>query len=144
MYYFSVNQRPRFLYMTAQLDSLSSLMFGEHTTIAPPLHCKVFVGLGLKRGGEKQKNSDVGLKRKTHRPSAISIPREKGGNIEEKKGFNNPRGFSGKNGSLDGSTTGNGLLWVEALVGFLAGVKELGNEFDDRGNTVDPPTKTII
>ena len=37
----------------------------------------------------------------------------------------------------------NGLLWVEALVGFLAGVKELGNEFDDRGNKVEPPTKTI-
>ena len=55
MYYFSVNQRPRFLYMTAQLDSLSSLKFGEHTTIAPPLHCKVFVGLGLKRGGEAKK-----------------------------------------------------------------------------------------
>ena len=30
--------------MTAQLDSLSSLKF-------PPLHCRVFVGLGLKRGG---------------------------------------------------------------------------------------------
>lgn len=35
---------------------------------------------------------------------------------------------------MDGSTIGNGLIGVDALVGLFA-VEEVGDEFDDTGNT---------
>jgi hypothetical protein len=40
----------------------------------------------------------------------------------------------GKDGSLDSSTIGNSLIRVDALVGLLA-VEEVGNKFDDTGDT---------
>ena len=35
---------------------------------------------------------------------------------------------------MDGSTIGSDLVWVDALIEFLA-IKELGNEFGDTGDT---------
>jgi hypothetical protein len=55
-------------------------------------------------------------------------------NIEEKKVVSLLRGITRKNGSLDGSTISDGLVGVDAFVKFLA-VKEVGNEFDDTGDT---------
>ena len=55
-------------------------------------------------------------------------------NIEEKKVLSLLRGVTRKNGSLDGSTISNGLVGVDAPIRFLA-VKEVGNEFDDTGDT---------
>ena len=51
------------------------------------------------------------------------------GNIE-KKILILFRGVTGKDGSLDSSTIGNGLIRVNALVRLLA-VEEVGNKFDD-------------
>ena len=76
--------------------------------------------------------------------SAILIPREKGATSRRRRFSIFPEVSAERMAASTAAPQANGLLWVEALVGFLAGVKELGNEFDDRGNTVDPPTKTII
>ena len=75
--------------------------------------------------------------------SAISIPREKGATSRRRRFSIFPEASAERMAASTAAPQANGLLWVEALVGFLAGVKELGNEFDDRGNTVEPPTKTI-
>jgi hypothetical protein len=44
------------------------------------------------------------------------------------------RGVTRENGGLDGSTVGDGLIGVDALVGLLS-VEEVGDELDDTGNT---------
>jgi hypothetical protein len=57
----------------------------------------------------------------------------KRGNVE-KKISSLLRSVTGKDGSLDSSTIGNGLIRVDALVELLA-VKEVGNKFDDTRDT---------
>ena len=44
------------------------------------------------------------------------------------------RSITRKDRSLDGSAVGNSLIRIDALVWFLA-VKEVGDEFDDTGDT---------
>jgi hypothetical protein len=44
------------------------------------------------------------------------------------------RGLAGKDGSLDCGTIGNSLIRVDALVR-LFDLEEVGNEFDDTGDT---------
>ena len=67
-------------------------------------------------------------------PPAVSIPVERGGNVEDEKVLSLLRGVTGKDGSLDSSTIGNSLIRVDVLVRFLV-VKEVGNEFDDKRDT---------
>jgi hypothetical protein len=47
-----------------------------------------------------------------------------------------------KNDSLEGSAIGDGLVRVDALVGFLA-IEVIRHQLDDTGMRVEPPTKTI-
>jgi hypothetical protein len=57
-----------------------------------------------------------------------------GSNVEEKKAVSLLIDVTRKNGSLNGSTIGDGLVGVDALVKFFT-VKEVGNEFDDTRDT---------
>jgi hypothetical protein len=59
----------------------------------------------------------------------------KKGNVEEKI-LSLLRGITEKDGSLDGSTIGNGLNRVDALFGLLA-IEEVGNKFDNTSGTTD-------
>ena len=43
------------------------------------------------------------------------------------------RYVSGEDGGLDSGTVGNGLIWVDALVGLLA-IEEVRNELGNTGN----------
>jgi hypothetical protein len=53
------------------------------------------------------------------------------------------RGVIRKDGSLDCGTIGNSLVGADALAIRLFAVEEVGNEFDDTRQQVEPPTKTI-
>jgi hypothetical protein len=57
----------------------------------------------------------------------------KEGQLIEEKVLSLLRGVTRKNGSLDGSTIGNSLIRVDALVGLLA-VEEVQNKLNDTGN----------
>lgn len=64
----------------------------------------------------------------------MNIPKGKRSDIEEEQVLGLLGGVSGEDGSLDGSTVGNGLIGVDALVGLLA-VEEVGHELDNAGDT---------
>ena len=55
-------------------------------------------------------------------------------NIDEKNVLSLLGGLSAKNTTLDGSTVGNGLVWVDASVRLFA-VEEVLNELLDLGDT---------
>ena len=105
---------------------LSFVHLDKHTGLVVRI-CREDFGLYGRDGG-------VAPDKSSHDTTSRLNTEGKGGNIEEKKFFNILRGSTAKNGSMDGSTIGNGLVWVDALVGLLA-VKEVGNEFDDTGDT---------
>ncbi len=66
-------------------------------------------------------------------PPAVSIPVERGSDVEEKV-LGLLRGVTRKDGGLDGSAVRNSLIWVDGLVGLLA-VEEVGDELDDLWDT---------
>jgi NAD-specific glutamate dehydrogenase len=80
-------------------------------------------------------NSGVMLDEGGHDTSSSLNTKGKGGNIKEKKILSLLRGVTGgKDGSLDSSTIGDGLIRVDALLGLLA-VEEVGNKLDDTRDT---------
>ena len=82
-------------------------------------------------------NSGVTLDERGHDTSGSLDTEGNRGNVEEEKVSSLLRGVTGKDGSLDGSTIGNSLIRVDTLVRLLA-VEEVGNKFDDTGNTSGP------
>ena len=79
-------------------------------------------------------NGGVTLDESSHDTSYSLDTEGNRGNVEVEKVLSLLRGVTGKEGSLDGSTIGNSLLRVDAPVRLLA-VEEVGNKFDDTGNT---------
>ena len=79
-------------------------------------------------------NNGVTLDESSHNASSSLDTGGKRGNVEKEKVLCLLRGVTGKDSSLDGSTIGNSLIRVDALVGLLA-VEEVGNKLDDTRNT---------
>lgn len=52
------------------------------------------------------------------------------------------RSITLEDGGLDGGTVDDGLVRVDQLVGLLS-IEEVGDELDDSGIRVEPPTRTI-
>ena len=79
-------------------------------------------------------NGGVTLNESGHDTSGSLNTEGKRGNVEEEKVLSLLRSITRKDRSLDGSTIGNSLIRVNALVGLLA-IEEVGNKFDDTRNT---------
>jgi len=97
-------------------------------------HTRLVVGVGREDLGLLCWNGGVTLDESGHDTTSSLDTKGKRSNIKEKEVLSLLRGVTGKDGSLDGSTIGNGFVGVDALVGLLA-VEEVGNKLDDTGDT---------
>ena len=97
-------------------------------------HTRLVVGVGGEYFGLLRRDGGVTLDKSSHDTTSRLDTERKRGNIEEKKVLSLFRGVARKDGSLDGSTIGNGLVGVDALIGLLA-AEEVGDKFDDTGDT---------
>ena len=95
---------------------------------------RLIVGVCGEDFGLFRRNGGITFDKSSHDAASRLDTEGKRGNIEEKKVLSLLRSVAGQDGSLNGSTVRNGLIRIDALVGLLA-VEEIGNKFDDTGDT---------
>ena len=105
-------------------------------------HLDEHTGLVVAVGGEDLallgRDGGVALDKRGHDATSGLDTHGEGGNVEEQEILRGFRGITGKDGSLDGSTVGNGFIWVDLLPSAFGFIRQ--KQYAPSGWARDPRT----